>query len=188
MRRPGLLTAAVLAAAAAMGAQAQQFDGHNLRYPEHALGQQAAPWAAGETVREQVEANATIKERLARHGVFLVPDPPHPPRYATKGTQMADLTPDKVKKGGGKEGRKEGAVWGLMWDHEQTINRSQDFGYQAGSDGGEGVNWCTAPGAAPRWTSEKGSVMMDGHPVWLKGINWCVLCVLHGGFEGGGWD
>lgn len=192
MRRPGLLAAAAAAAALVAAARAQQFDGPNLRYPEHAREQPAAPWAAG-VVREQVEANATIKEGLSRHGVFLVPNPPHPPQYAAKGTQMAGLTPDKVR------GFGLGLAWvwawlglGLVWVCVGVGRRrrvaqgrspprtphhtppAQDFGYQAGSDGGEGVNWCTTPGNAPEWTSERGSVMLDGHPVWLKGINWCV--------------
>lgn len=53
--------------------------------------------------------------------------------------------------------------------------KQQDWTYQAGSDEGEGVDWCTTAEAAPKWTSEKGSVMLDGHPVFLKGINWCAF-------------
>lgn len=78
-------------------ARAQQFNGPNLRYPEHASEQEAAPWAG--VVREQVEANAATKEGLARHHLYLIPNPPHPPTYAANGTQFGDLSREKVSCG-----------------------------------------------------------------------------------------
>lgn len=144
MRRWSLLAAA----AAATAAWAQQFDGPRLRYPEHASEQTAAAWATG-VVKEQVEANATIKAGLARHQLFLIPNPPHPPAYAAKGTQYGD------------------------------VSREMDFGYQGGA-GGEEIGWCSQPGQRVKWTSERGSVMLDGRPMFLKGINWCVVCGVWG--------
>lgn len=126
-----------------VAASAQQFDGPRLRYPEHAPEQQAAAWATS-VVREQVEANETIKQGLARHGVFLIPNPPRPPRYAAKGTQYGD------------------------------VSREKDFAYRGGVGEGEAIDWCGKPGERARWTSERGSIMLEGRPVFLKGINWWV--------------
>lgn len=91
-RRVPLLLAALVAA---VGVRGQQFDGPNLRYPEHAHEPQVLPWVAG-VVKEQVAATAAVKEGLGKHGVFLVPNPPRPPRYAAKGTQYGDVGRDKV--------------------------------------------------------------------------------------------
>lgn len=140
---PLLLAAAAAGALTATGTQAQQFDGPRLRFPEHAAGQQAAAWATA-VVREQVEANETIKQGLAQHGVFLIPNPPRPPRYAAKGTQYGD------------------------------VSRERDFGYNGGAGEGEEIDWCGQAGQRARWTSERGSVMLEGRPVFLKGINWWV--------------
>lgn len=92
-----LLALAAMLAAVPDHTRAQQFNGPSLRYPEHSTQAQqpAAPWAMG-VVREQVQANETIKQELARHGVFLVPNPPQPPTYAAKGTQYGGLEPGKV--------------------------------------------------------------------------------------------
>lgn len=139
---------------------AQQFDGPSLRFPTG-------------LVREQVQVNEAVRQGLARHGVFLVPNPPHPPTYAAIGTQYGDLQPGKV-------GRALGLVHGRILPTKAQPQTSpdphttQDWAYQAGSDEGEGTSWCTMAGAAPNWTSEKGSVMLDGRPIFLKGINWCV--------------
>jgi hypothetical protein len=76
-------------------AGAQQFNGPNLRYPEHALEREAIPWG-NDVVKEQVEATEAVIAGLARHHLFLIPNPPRPPMYAANGTQFGDLTPEKV--------------------------------------------------------------------------------------------
>lgn len=97
--------------------------------------------AGEDTSKEKVFADDGIKQGLAKHQLSLIPNAPHPPEYAQKGTQYGDLTPEK------------------------------DFSYKGG---GGAADWCTTPNQAVRWTSEKGSVMLNGHPIWLKGINWQV--------------
>ncbi len=172
----------LLVLAGAARARAQQFDGPRLRWPEHAQEQAAAPWV-NEPVREQVEATEAVKQGLARHHLFLIPNPPHPPVYAADGSQHGGLTPEKV-------GRWIDGLRVHVFTHTLAssltgstrtlflLDRShtQDFNYQPGDADGKEMSWCSPAGQRVKWTSERGSVMLDGRPVFLKGINWCVRC------------
>lgn len=93
--------------------------------------------------REKVLATQDIKNSLAKHNIRLIPQPPKPPAFLAKGTQFQEITPEK------------------------------DFSYDAAASAAAGPpDWCLGPGEAHKYTSEKGSVMLNGHPLYLKGLNW----------------
>lgn len=95
------------------------------------------------TPSEKVLATEEIKSALARHKVRLIPAPPKQPPYRPKGDEFQQITPEK------------------------------DFSYDPAASAAAGPpDWCVGAGEAYKYTSEKGSIMLNGHPLYLKGMNW----------------
>jgi len=92
---------------------------------------------------EKILATDNIKSSLANHNIHLIPAPPKQPSYRAKGDEFQQITPEK------------------------------DFSYDPAVSAAAGPpDWCVGAGEAYKYTSEKGSVMLNGHPLYLKGLNW----------------
>lgn len=65
------------------------------------------------------------------------------------------------------------------------ITQGKDFSYDPVGGAGK-ADWCLGSADEHRYTSERGSIMLNGHPLFLKGINWygfeTELFVPHGLF------
>jgi len=58
-------------------------------------------------------------------------------------------------------------------DAFQQITPEKDFAYDPAASAAAGPpDWCVGAGETYKYTSEKGSIMLNGHPLYLKGLNW----------------